>query len=81
MFDDEEQKHGTEEKVVGLNQIARPDFGGMVGQESRPTLAVMLRRQLASGLPHMVPDGSSIHPNAEFQQLTANAFCPPAPMV
>src|SRR5436190_23649413 len=39
MLDDEEQKHGAEEQVEGLDEVTCPNLAGMVGQEGCPALA------------------------------------------
>src|SRR5664279_4159760 len=74
MFDDEEQKDRAEEYIIGLQKIASPDLRRMVGQEGRPRLSSVPRRDFSSSLVHVTSDGASVDLQAEFEQLTPNAL-------
>ncbi len=79
VFDDEKQKNRPEEQVIGLHKghslLRRcPDLRRVIRQKGRPTLAVMLRWQLTSGLPHVVSNGSPVYSDPQFQQFPSNAF-------
>ena len=41
MFDDEKQKDGAEEQIIGLFEVAGPDFRRMIGQKGGPVLPVV----------------------------------------
>jgi hypothetical protein len=69
----EEQEDGTEEKIVALDEIARPDDIAVILEEGRPRLA---RRPVLSYLPNVLLDRSLGQGNPELEQLATNALGP-----
>lgn len=73
-FDQEEREDRSEEKVVGLQEVAGPGFVGMIAQERRPALAGWSR---SSNSAHVLLDRALRHADVELQQFAANPLGSP----
>ena len=70
-FDDEEGKEGSKEQIGDLEEVTRPDVGGMGVQKRAPLLPSWL---LGANIPHVLLDGSLADTKAQFQQFSPNPF-------
>ena len=68
----------TEEHVVGLQKVARPDFAGMVSQERGPALPM---RSARPGCAYVPLDRAFADFDPELEQFSADSFRPPRRVV
>jgi hypothetical protein len=73
-LDDDEHEEGAEEDVIGLKEVAGPDWAGVVAQERRP---VLLGGERFADLCDVLLDGALAHAQSELEKFTLDAFCPP----
>ena len=73
-FDNKESEERSKEQVSHLQEVACPDLSGVGAQKGRPLLASWL---VCVNRPHVLLDGALAHPNAQFQQFSANALSTP----
>ena len=74
----EEREERPEEHVVDLEEIARPDVGGVVAEEGGPGLTM---RSWRPRLPHVPLHGPFGDLDADFEQFAADALGAPQSVV
>jgi hypothetical protein len=77
-FSKEEKEQRPEEQVVGLHEVAAPDVVGVVLDEGRPRLAATAT---LADRAHVLLHGPLADLGAELQELAANPFGTPHPIV
>ena len=62
MFDEDEQKIGAEEHVMGLQEVASPDLRSGVSPEGGPRMPSVLRWHLPPSLMYVAADDAAVDP-------------------
>src|SRR4051812_15387118 len=80
-LNDEEDKEGTKQPVVSLEEIARPEVASVILQKGCPGLSIRLRWTRSTGLAHVFGDGALTEQRAQLAKFILNPFGTPQSIV